>query len=621
MQQPTKHLIQKLRSLPRHGATTPGGGSPIDPKNLAKLYGNLTNQLKKLSGTEAARAAGISKIVGLQQRLNKHYLDQIDAMTKLEQRNTVMQKQFGLSTKEAAKFGFRLDKLSAELGYGRTNIDKYIKGLDGLTSGYIRSTKISSKVQKSLINQHRYFTDLVGVTSETANATELFYAGQTDGEKTVAKQMEKIVLRRKAEFELLEKKTGIQGIEKTVTEEIAKTNSSNLMTFQRYPSQIGLAVMKSKALGVSMNDIAKIGDKLLDIESSVGAEMELQLLTGKRMVDDQGKSLTNKFREQYLSGKSAEATGTLNKMFDKQGKTLENNMLARQAFAKATGLEVDQVTKIVQKRKLLKGLGAERLFDLSGEKLKDELKKLKVKETDIKKIIDADDRRTTQQRSVEALETMVDKGIKLRMGTEEGAGKFAADVKTTIEDNFIPNLTKAFTDSKSGFNKFLLENAQNLGNTFIDQLGIFGSEQNPIYKEILDFAGALGGQSTLATTALDNFIAAVKTITPEFLQKTYAGGLTKVSNMTVPQPAVVNVNKGMVDGGVVPPGYPNDTYPAALTSGETVLPKDPIPLGASGMSPSQIANLFAAAVASHMSGTKLKIDTGDDFRMNRGRYS
>jgi len=29
----------------------------------------------------------------------------------------------------------------------------------------------------------------------------------------------------------------------------------------------------------------------------------------------------------------------------------------------------------------------------------------------------------------------------------------------------------------------------------------------------------------------------------------------------------------MAKGGIVPPGYPNDSYPAMLTSGETVLPK------------------------------------------------
>jgi len=34
---------------------------------------------------------------------------------------------------------------------------------------------------------------------------------------------------------------------------------------------------------------------------------------------------------------------------------------------------------------------------------------------------------------------------------------------------------------------------------------------------------------------------------------------------------------GMQSGGVVPPGYPNDSYPAMLTSGETITPPDRLP--------------------------------------------
>jgi len=32
--------------------------------------------------------------------------------------------------------------------------------------------------------------------------------------------------------------------------------------------------------------------------------------------------------------------------------------------------------------------------------------------------------------------------------------------------------------------------------------------------------------------------------------------------------------KGFAEGGVVPPGYPNDTYPALLSSGEVVFTPD-----------------------------------------------
>ena len=104
--------------------------------------------------------------------------------------------------------------------------------------------------------------------------------------------------------------------------------------------------------------------------------------------------------------------------------------------------------------------------------------------------------------------------------------------------------------------------------------------------------------------------------------KAFTGGLTGVGNMTVPiaETGTVNVNK-MAMGGIVPPGYPNDTYPAALTSGETVVPAGQSPSMAGGITPQQMANMFAAAVASHLSGTKLKVDAGDDFRMNSGRYS
>ncbi|MDR8391001.1 phage tail tape measure protein [Aliifodinibius sp. S!AR15-10] len=41
--------------------------------------------------------------------------------------------------------------------------------------------------------------------------------------------------------------------------------------------------------------------------------------------------------------------------------------------------------------------------------------------------------------------------------------------------------------------------------------------------------------------------------------------------------------QGMADGGIVPPGFPNDTFPAMLSSGETVIPKPkPLPSGMGG---------------------------------------
>jgi hypothetical protein len=56
------------------------------------------------------------------------------------------------------------------------------------------------------------------------------------------------------------------------------------------------------------------------------------------------------------------------------------------------------------------------------------------------------------------------------------------------------------------------------------------------------------------------------------------GAISKVpiSNLKIPQlgnaiPGLIRP-RGYVQGGIVPPGFPNDTFPARLTSGEAIIP-------------------------------------------------
>lgn len=62
------------------------------------------------------------------------------------------------------------------------------------------------------------------------------------------------------------------------------------------------------------------------------------------------------------------------------------------------------------------------------------------------------------------------------------------------------------------------------------------------------------------------------------------GGLSSASKFKDVFGAISGIKSmaGMANGGVVPPGYPNDTYPAMLTSGEIVTPPDKLPTIAAG---------------------------------------
>lgn len=80
---------------------------------------------------------------------------------------------------------------------------------------------------------------------------------------------------------------------------------------------------------------------------------------------------------------------------------------------------------------------------------------------------------------------------------------------------------------------------------------------------------------------------AIKDIIPS-LGSALAGA--KIESITLYPNSVVSSNGGteLATGGVIPPGYPNDTYPAMLTSGETVIP--------AGQSPMGDMSAFAAAI-------------------------
>ncbi|MFO8022417.1 MAG: hypothetical protein R6U65_08120, partial [Perlabentimonas sp.] len=58
-------------------------------------------------------------------------------------------------------------------------------------------------------------------------------------------------------------------------------------------------------------------------------------------------------------------------------------------------------------------------------------------------------------------------------------------------------------------------------------------------------------------------------------------------------------SQGMAKGGVVPAGFPGDTYPAALTSGETVIPPNKLP--------DMMGNSQGGELTTRLSGRQLEI--------------
>jgi hypothetical protein len=137
----------------------------------------------------------------------------------------------------------------------------------------------------------------------------------------------------------LAKETLVQGV--NTGKVIADINANAAKTNKFFRGDIKAltaAAVQANKMGISIADMAKTAESLLDFESSINAQMEFQALTGKEMNLDLARQLA-------FQGDIAGAT---KEVMNNIGSLAEfNEMLPHQqeAFAKAAGMSVDQISK------------------------------------------------------------------------------------------------------------------------------------------------------------------------------------------------------------------------------------------------------------------------------------
>jgi hypothetical protein len=128
-----------------------------------------------------------------------------------------------------------------------------------------------------------------------------------------------------------------------VLEEANKTTGLLRVNLGKTPEGIAKAVAQAKTLGITLNEAAQISGKLLDFQSSIEAELEAEVLTGKQLNLEQARFLA-------LQGKTDEAAAEVLKQVGSLAEFQQMNVLQQQALADATGLTVDQLADQVTKQ-------------------------------------------------------------------------------------------------------------------------------------------------------------------------------------------------------------------------------------------------------------------------------
>ena len=140
--------------------------------------------------------------------------------------------------------------------------------------------------------------------------------------------------------------------QKQILNGIAKTSAAVLINFKGDVGALGDAIVRATKLGTTLDTINKQGESLLDFESSISAEFEAQLLTGRDI------NLT-RAREFALAGDTKNLMEELNRQGATYQQFMSENVIARQAEAKAVGLSVEEYSKILLQQQQANRLGAE----------------------------------------------------------------------------------------------------------------------------------------------------------------------------------------------------------------------------------------------------------------------
>lgn len=398
-------LIRYLKSKPRQGAGIVDLGAVLaEAFKKADAFGSNLGALGE--GTVQA-ATGVEKLVAANEVLLDTYKDLTNESLYLESRTKKINDSFGVTTAVATKLAISFNTVANKLKISDQLMQQYAGNIQKIVPT-LNQIKAADKSQyKGLIAVQRVLMTNLKLSAQ--NAEEYSYYATQNGESA-----EEALRVNEALTNLLDP-SGTMGLFKVATVGIAKAGATIQLQYGKIPGNLEMAVIKANMLGLEMKDLETVSNKLLNIEGSIGDELEYQLLSGRRLVGDekakadlQGKSLTNAYRMATFQRDGNKQADILNTILEQEGSQLETNLLARQSMSKLLGIDEMQISRAIQKKKILEEEGAEILFNLDGKDLINQARTLvqnnKMTEEGFNKLLGMQDTRTTDETLSEILD-------------------------------------------------------------------------------------------------------------------------------------------------------------------------------------------------------------------------
>jgi hypothetical protein len=380
--------FDKEKNLAKTARETIENGKEVlksQEKEIAFLRENerIRKRIEKSTGLLGGMAKAVSKIPGIGQYLNAD--EAIDEMEKLAasiEESGGKATSFGNRMKIAGKglsvlakgaydnikspeavFTFFLKaaltandqavKLGKQLGYGADRADAFREKLVGierssnninvntknLTEAFgelVTATGLAYEFTADQLETQIKLTKQVGLTADEAAQVQRFAVlNNKTSEETYRSFLRGITAARN------QLKVGIDF--KATLAEAVKVSGQLAANLGNNPEIIGKAIVTAKAFGMTLEQVAKSGESLLNFESSIESELKAELLTGKQLNLERARAAA-------LAGDQITLAEELNKNIGTSADFTKMNVLQQRALAESVGMTTDELANTLRKR-------------------------------------------------------------------------------------------------------------------------------------------------------------------------------------------------------------------------------------------------------------------------------
>ena len=242
---------------------------------------------------------------------------------------TKLQKSLGLSGAEA--YGLNLQISAAATATG----NMAIQGKD------------ASKAFNTLNDQIGVAsTSMVGMVGEAAKMQKLLGLSDVAIGKAgkasliLGKSMEDVKLDIIDSTTSIRTQTGVALNYNKILEKTLNVGGQIAMQLGNNPKLIASAVAQANALGLELEQVAKVGQSLLSFEQSIEAELQAELLTGKELNLEKARLLALTGDYEALSREIAEQAGSFTEYS-------QMNVIQQQKLAEAFGMSADEMSNML----------------------------------------------------------------------------------------------------------------------------------------------------------------------------------------------------------------------------------------------------------------------------------